>query len=74
MELIIFLKRLSCTKSLVRTPGHTGWVYMVINRPKRTIVQLIGERRAAELLAEDGEKIPRADHKIAAATLMQKEC
>ena len=58
LDQIEFLQRQTCSRSLIRTMGVDGYIYCIINRPKRSIITVLTEEQAAEQLKADLREIP----------------
>lgn len=55
---IEFIQRQTCSRSLIRTKGDSGYIYAIINRPKRSIITVLTEDQAAEQLRGQGRELP----------------
>ena len=58
LQQIEFIQRQTCSRSLIRTKGDSGYVYAVINRPKRSVITVLTEEQVAEQLKGQNRQIP----------------
>lgn len=58
LEKIEFVQRQTCSRSLIRTMGDNGYIYAIINRPRRSIITVLTEDQAADQLKAQGRDMP----------------